>query len=178
MKKLIVLIAALVLLLLGAYVSYDYLTDTIHPNIDASDTTPNPATDFTFSDAKGNSVKLSEYYGKPIVLNFWASWCSPCKNEMPGFDELYAQYGDNVSFLMMNVTDGKRETEDSAKEYLTSNNYKFPVFFDTDQEGIKTYEVTGIPMTIVIDAKGNIKKIFRGEVSKDALEKVIESLVN
>ncbi|MBP3544577.1 MAG: TlpA family protein disulfide reductase, partial [Lachnospiraceae bacterium] len=70
-----------------------------------------PAPDFTVIDAEGNEVKLSDMRGKPVVVNFWASWCGPCKMEMPEFEEVYKELGDEVHFMMVNLTDGWQETQ-------------------------------------------------------------------
>ena len=177
MKKIVLIIVIFALLVTGASFSYQYLSKNIQPDTDISDTNKTPATDFSFTDMDGNEVKLSDYYGKPIILNFWASWCSPCKNEMPAFDDMSEKYKDKVSFIMLNVTDGKRETVASAKDFISGTNYTFPVFFDTKSEGVKAYSLTGVPMTIVIDKDGNIAKTFRGEVTSDTLTSIINELM-
>ncbi|MBQ4347432.1 MAG: TlpA family protein disulfide reductase, partial [Firmicutes bacterium] len=87
------------------------------------------APDFTVYDSEGNAVMLSDFIGKPIVLNFWASWCGPCKMEMPEFNEAYAELGEDIQFLMVNVTTG-RETQESASAFIEENGYSFPVFYD------------------------------------------------
>ena len=76
------------------------------------------APDFTVYDLDGNPVSLSDYFGKPIVLNFWASWCGPCKMELPDFQETYDELGGDVQFLIVNLTDGSRETVETASAYL------------------------------------------------------------
>lgn len=112
------------------------------------------APDFTVEDLSGAPVTLSHYRGTPVVLNFWASWCGPCKNEMPAFNTAWQEYGDRVQFLMVNLTDSYQETLESAKAFLDTVDYGFPVFFDTKLEGAAAYGVTGIPATYFINAEG------------------------
>ena len=69
-----------------------------------------------------------------MILNFWASWCGPCRSEMPEFEQAYAQYGEDIQFVMVNSTDGYQETVDSASEFLAENGYNFPAWYDTDFE--------------------------------------------
>lgn len=116
---------------------------------------PVKAPDFTVYDGEGNEVRLSDYQGKPVIINFWASWCGPCKSEMPEFQAAYEEYGQEIEFLMVNLTDGYRETQEKAEEYLEEQGYTFPVYFDTDSDAAITYGVMGIPTTYFIDAEGN-----------------------
>ena len=104
----------------------------------------------------GNPVSLSDFLGTPVVLNFWASWCGPCKNEMPDFNTAWSEYGDRVQFMMVNLTDNFQETTESAKAFLDTVDYQFPVFFDTKMEGGVAYGVTGIPATYFINAEGQV----------------------
>ena len=76
------------------------------------------APDFNVYDKDGNTVHLSVFFGKPIVLNFWASWCGPCQSEMPDFNEKYAELGDDIHFVMVNMTDGGRETVETASAFI------------------------------------------------------------
>ena len=76
------------------------------------------APDFTVYDKDGNPVQLSDFRGKPVVLNFWASWCGPCKSEMPDFDKKAAEMAGDVTFLMVNLTDGYQETVESASAFV------------------------------------------------------------
>ena len=127
------------------------------------------APDFTVLDWEGNERKLSEFEGKPVILNFWASWCGPCKSEMPDFDKAYTAYGDKIHFLMVNVTGG-RETVESAKAFIEEAGYSFPVYFDTTNEAAYTYGASSIPLTYFIDANGDLVTYAMGALSADLLQ--------
>ena len=135
----------------------------------------NSAPDFTVTDAQGNNVKLSDFKGKPVVLNFWATWCYYCKVEMPDFNEVYKENPD-VQFLMVNATGTNGETVDSAKSYIEQEKYEFPVFFDSQHDALKTYGVSSFPQTIFIDKDGNIVSHRIGMLTKDALQQEIENI--
>ena len=135
----------------------------------------NSAPDFTVTDADGNNVKLSDFKGKPVVLNFWATWCYYCKVEMPDFNEVYKENPD-VQFLMVNATGTNGETVDSAKSYIEQEKFEFPIFFDTQHDALKTYGVSSFPQTIFIDKDGNVVSHRIGMLTKDALEKEIEKI--
>ena len=127
------------------------------------------APDFTVLDSEGNEVQLSDYVGKPIVLNFWATWCYYCKEEMPDFDKAYEAYPE-VQFLMVNATDGVQETMESAQEYIQQEGFQFDVFYDTQLEAVNAYYVTA---TYFIDAQGNLVTRSRGMLDYDTLVKGI-----
>ncbi len=133
------------------------------------DTTP----DFSILDADGNEVKLSDFFGTPIVLNFWASWCPPCKAELPDFEEACKKYEGKVVFLMVNLTDGQRETVEEAKDFVASQGYTFPVYFDTKYEAAYTYGVSSIPQTYFINADGSLEARATGMISASQLEQGI-----
>lgn len=129
---------------------------TIEDEMPESGTAEDEAADFAVRDWDGNQVNLSDFYGKPIVVNFWATWCGPCKSELPVFDNAYAAYQDEITFLMVNMTDGFSETEEGTKRFVEENGYSFPVYFDTSQEAYRAYWVTAIPMTVFIGADGKL----------------------
>ena len=127
--------------------------------------------DFTVTDGSGNPVKLSDYVGKPIVLNFWASWCGPCKSEMPEFQQVFAEMGEQVQFLMVNAT--VSDTMADAKSFINQYGYTFPVVFDTRGEALYTYGVDAFPTTFFLDKTGTVAGYAVGAISKDTLLKGI-----
>lgn len=146
---------------------------------DGSDTSAGqeyPAPDFLMTDSDGNTVRLSDFEGKPVVLNFWASWCGPCKNEMPEFDKLYSEFGDEFHFLMVNLTDGSRETVAGAKEFIEEAGYGFSVYFDIDGEGASEFSVYSIPVTYFIDARGNIAAYAQGSLDGEIIKQGMDMI--
>lgn len=134
-------------------------------NTTANDSAKAP--DFTVVNEAEEEVKLSDFVGKPVVLNFWASWCGPCKNEMPFFQNMYDAYGEEVVFMMVNLTDGSRETVETALDYVQQADYTFPVYFDTNQEAAYAYYVSSIPATYFIDAEGNLAAYGVGSLQEE-----------
>lgn len=175
-------VLALILLLAGASFLYNRMSEdaapppvAATPPEETADTEeeavePVAAPDFTVTDSEGNSVSLSDFVGKPVIVNFWASWCSPCKSEMPDFDAAFQQYGDDVQFMMVNMTDGNRETVDVAKAFISESGYSFPVFFDTEYSAALAYQVTSIPATYFVNAEGNLVAYGIGPLNLEAIE--------
>jgi len=142
-------------------------SDTAESTDDSTDeNVPFTAPDFTVYDREGNTVRLSDFLGKPVVLNFWASWCGPCKMEMPDFQEIYEEYKDDIHFVMVNLTDGTQETMKTATTFLDNSGYTFPVYYDKDTDAALTYQVYGIPVTYFINAEGHL--IAQGSSVLDA----------
>lgn len=135
-----------------------------------------PAPDFTVYDAEGNAVRLSDFRGKPVIVNFWASWCGPCKSEMPDFQELYETYGQEIHFVMVNMTDGAQETKESASEFIGKMGYTFPVYYDTDLDATYTYGVYSIPTTFFFDESGNVIAYGQGALDKETIMRGIQML--
>lgn len=134
------------------------------------------APDFTVYDSQGSAVRLSDYRGTPVVLNFWASWCGPCQREMPDFDALYQQLGDEVQVLMVNVTDGSRETMITAWDFLADKGYLLPVVYDTAGEAAAAYGVYALPSTYFIDAQGYAIARANGAIDQETLQKGIDMI--
>ncbi len=130
--------------------------------------------DFGVVDQDGKEVKLSDFIGKPVVINFWASWCPPCKSELPHFDKLAKEYEGRVDFLMVNLAGEKQE---SVKNFVRQNGYTFPLYFDTAESGAKAYSVSSIPKTVFITADGDIGAERIGAMSEAVLRNYIEQLL-
>ena len=137
----------------------------------------NTAPDFTVLDKDGNTVRLSDKFGKPVVINFWATWCPPCKQELPDFDKLCKEYGDRIVFMMVNLTDGYRDTVDGTKRFVSGKGYTFPVYFDTKDNAASAYNVSSIPQTTFIDAKGNIYTTRIGAMNEATLRIYLNALL-
>ena len=135
------------------------------------------APDFTVVDADGNEVHLSDFRGTPVVLNFWASWCGPCKSEMPDFDDAAARLAGQVQFLLVNMTDGSRETLESAQAYLEETGITAPAYFDTSYSAAIAYGVTSLPTTYFIDAQGGAVARAMGAIDADTLQKGIDMIL-
>ena len=193
----IVLIIGLIAILGGAFVLYNYLGKQVEVNgVQVKEATEKvveeieeetfeeveevedksnytKAYDFTVYDENNKAYKLSYFEGKPVVLNFWASWCGPCKSEMPDFEAAYQTYGENIQFLMVNMTDGYQETVSSAKNFIQATGYTFPVFYDSDTEAARAYSVYSIPTTYFIDSDGYIIAWGSGALSAENLQEGI-----
>ncbi len=180
-NKIIIAAVVFVVLMAVAALGYSYLSSQYTPYTPPTSTGDNTvlknATDFTAYDENGNEISLSDYFGKPIVLNFWATWCGPCKSEMPHFDELYGIYGDRVEFLMVNLTDGTRDTVASAKSFVAENGYGFPVYYDTSYNASAAYNTYSIPLSVFINSEGKITRTYRGSMPKSTLQKYIEEIL-
>ncbi|MEG1448383.1 MAG: redoxin domain-containing protein [Oscillospiraceae bacterium] len=137
--------------------------------------TKNKAQDFTIYDTDGNAVNLSDKLGKPIVINFWASWCPPCKMELPHFNEVFEEVGDDIEFMMIDMVSG-RETEEKGKAHIEEKGYGFPVYFDTDQDAAYEYGITSLPTTLFIDKDGYIVAGAKGMINKETLLKGIDMI--
>ena len=135
------------------------------------------APDFVMYDKDGREVKLSSYKGKPIVMNFWATWCGPCRAELPAFQAMYDKYGEKLQFLMVNLTDGIEETKEKVEAFISKDKYSFPVFYDLSQKGAYYYSVSSVPLTVFIDKEGNIKNMRVGAMNEQMLSRYIDDLI-
>ena len=121
------------------------------------------APDFTAVNSKGEQVRLSDYRGRAVMINFWASWCTPCVREMPLVHELAQQNANNVETLFVNVG----ESKGTINEFMKSHQFDFPVIIDAAGKVSKLYRITGLPATMVIDRSGQFRHILLGELTED-----------
>ena len=161
----------------GGYILYNNLSKSYtrpslaeeKAEINENEKRKNTAPDFTVSDRNGNTVKLSDMRGKPTVVNFWASWCPPCKQELPDFERAFKELGEEINFMMVNMTDGQNETQGKASEFINSNGYTFPLYFDKELSGYYAYRVTSVPATYFIDSEGNLITYATGMLDYETL---------
>lgn len=142
-----------------------------------------PAFDFTLTDQYGNEHTLSDYKGKVVFLNFWATWCPPCRKEMPDIEELYKEYNfnkDEVVFLGVanpsskDYPNNQDVEKDDIISFLEENGYSFPTVFDESGEVLHNYNISAFPTTFMIDKEGNIYGYVPGMMTKDIMLNVIE----
>lgn len=126
------------------------------------------APDFTAELTDGSSFTLSEHEGEVVLLNFWATWCSPCVGEMPAFERLYEEYGDQMQILAVN----SGEEKEIVDAFLEKKDYTFPIAYDVENEINKKYPSEGIPYTLVIGKDGKVKEIFVGAWDADKQYKI------
>jgi len=196
-KNIIIWITAIILVVTAVYVTKNYnskseivinppqqdqqaeqsASDPI-PSSDSDDSSESKINlmenyDFTLEDLKGNAVKLSSLKGKKIFLNFWATWCPPCKAEMPDIEKLYQETKDSgLVILAVNVGENKKTVQD----FMDANNYSFTALLDVKGEVSRLYQVTGIPTSYFIDTEGFLGDGTTGAISLEAMKEYVNNL--
>lgn len=138
-----------------------------------------PAIDFTLTDQFGNTHTLSDYKGKTVFLNFWATWCPPCRAEMPDIQKIYETYdteGDEA-LIVLGVAGpnmGGEQSEEGIKAFLEEAGYTYPVVMDTTGELFSSYQITSFPTTFMIDKEGNIFGYVSGQLNEDTIRSIIK----
>lgn len=134
--------------------------------------------DFTLYDQYGKEHKLSEYRGKTVFLNFWATWCPPCRGEMPHIEDLYKEYNKNKDeVVILGVASpnlGNEGSEEDIKEFLSQNKYSFPVVMDKDGSLAYQYGISAFPTTFIIDKDGYVTQYVPGAMDKETMKSLIE----
>ena len=146
-----------------------------------------PAPDFTLVDQYGETHTLSDYAGKTVFLNFWATWCGPCKSEMPEIQALYEKYGENQGdLIVLGVANPKTEdapynqdvTQAEVEQFLEDNGYTFPVVMDTTGEIFYYYGITAFPTTFMIGVDGNVFGYVPGALTGDIMESIVQQTMD
>lgn len=144
--------------------------------------TVTPAVDFTLKDQYGNTHTLSEYKGKTVFLNFWATWCPPCKAEMPDIQKIYEEYqekGDD-SLVILGIAApnwGQEQSQEGITAFLEEMGYTYPVVMDTTGEMFMAYGISSFPTTFMIDKEGNVFGYASGQLSEDMMRSIIRQTV-
>lgn len=134
------------------------------------------APDFTLKSASGENLRLSEFRGEVVMINFWASWCGPCRQEMPLLEELYTQY-QPLGFTILGVN--VEEDPGKARQMLAESPVSFPVLFDNTSKVSKLYDVVAMPSTVLVDRDGNIRYLHQGYKPgyEDAYQQQVRALI-
>ncbi len=186
--KLLILFLVCSLFMIIAYYSYEYLINNTNLKNDiqieiqnqqnTTSSEAQKAIDFQFLNTNKETISFSDFLGKPIVINAWASWCGPCSAELPDFQKAYEKYSGDVEFLMINLTDGYTETYESTLQFIEDNNYTFPVYLDTLGQLSYSYQIYSIPRTLFINENGEIKADYTGMINETILENNISNILN
>lgn len=142
-----------------------------------------PAIDFELKDQYGKTHKLSDYKGKVVFLNFWATWCPPCKMEMPDIQKLYEKYekqGEKSEVVVLSVAAPNTQDEkniDGIKAFLEENGYTYPVLMDDGGYTFGAYRISSLPTTFMIDKEGNVFGYVQGGLTQEAMESIIEQTI-
>lgn len=142
-----------------------------------------PAIDFELKDQYGKTHKLSDYKGKVVFLNFWATWCPPCKMEMPDIQKLYEKYekqGEKSEVVVISVAAPNTQDEkdiDGIKAFLEENGYTYPVLMDDGGYTFGAYRISSLPTTFMIDKEGNVFGYVQGGLTQEAMESIIEQTI-
>lgn len=177
MQPLLRRLLPLLLLLLGLiWIFASRMTGPASPTLPEAPQKGFLAPDFTLESRDGQPVRLSDLRGKPVILNFWASWCPPCRAEMPAMQSLYETYQENFVLLGVNVT--SQDTPANAEAFLREYGLTFPILFDRDGKVTRRYAVTSLPTTFFIDARGIIREVVvGGPLTEASLRARLETLL-
>lgn len=146
------------------------------PSMVFATTDARPAENFTLKSAQGSNIRLSEYRGQVVLINFWASWCGPCRQEMPHLDELQKKY-EALGFTVFGVN--VEQDRKMADQVLRDIPVTFPILFDEHNTVSELYDIDAMPTTVLVDRSGDIRFLHRGYKSgyEDEYERQIRSLI-
>ena len=170
---------ALVLVLGGGWIAFSRTLVNARAGGDAIVLEPapiagHPAPEFELVSTDGEMIRLSDFRGKPVILNFWATWCGPCRAEFPEFQQAAVDNADRL--VMIGINNTSADQADQIPGFLEEFGITFPIVLDEDGEAIKTYRILGLPTTIFVDSNGIINEVFTGPLNKAYIESKISEL--
>ena len=166
---------AAVLLLGGGWIiiSSNKAEEGAEPALEAAPVKGHPAPEITLETTAGETVTLSDFKGKPVLINFWATWCPPCRAEMPDFQALHRELGDDVVVFSVNASS---QDNGDVNAFMEEFGITFPVLLDKTGLAGVTYNVRGLPTTVFVDRNGVINEVFTGGLNKAYLEAKLSEL--
>ncbi|MCF8000791.1 MAG: TlpA family protein disulfide reductase [Halanaerobiales bacterium] len=167
-KKILVVITSLILIVGIWTLIGTFTNETVHSETEVGVEVGMKAPDFTINNVNGEEVSLSDYQGTKVFLNFWASWCPPCREEMPSIQKLHKNY-DDIKVLAVN----SGESKEKVLNFLMENNFSFTTLLDKNGKVTTDYLIRGIPSTFVIDKEGIIVRKQRGAITYGKMEEMI-----
>jgi thiol-disulfide isomerase/thioredoxin len=133
-----------------------------------------PAPDFEFKTLAGETIRLSDFKGRPVILNFWATWCGPCRAEFPELQQVAVENSDNLVIIGVNHTSA--DSPALVPDFVEEFGITFPIVLDETGDVVKTYQVLGLPTSVFIDRNGIIQELFTGPVTKTYIESKLSEL--
>jgi thiol-disulfide isomerase/thioredoxin len=150
-------------------------TESNSGNLEPAPIAGHPAPGFALFNIDGQEVNLSDFQGKPVIINFWATWCGPCRVEMPHLQEAFAEHQGDVVVLGVNLRD--RDDPDAVPGFVEEFGLTFPVVLDTEAGDIaKTYKVFGQPASVFVKPDGTIHELFYGPINKNYIDTKISEM--
>ncbi len=167
---------ALVLVVGGSWIvfSREPQQETVAAELAPAPVKGHPAPAITLNDIDGQVVNLSDFQGKPVLINFWATWCPPCRAEMPDFQAIHREMGDQVTIIAVNAT--SQDEPDNIRPFMEEFGITFPVLLDVRGQTMSDYNVRGLPTTIFIDSNGIVQEVFTGAVNKAYIQSKLSGL--
>ena len=182
-------VAVLAVVICAAFIAYQALLGSAQ-SPESGESSPSTATtsgpdalwladfDATVYSELGDATPLTKISdGKPLVINFWATWCPYCIEEMGDFQVIYDEYSDRVSFAFVDATDGTRETIEDAKAWVDDHAYTLPFYYDIKREAVSAFGITAFPTTVVVSADGEILTISAGRIDAGLMRSALDSIL-